>query len=431
MTFFEARPPFDHEADRRTRRDDVRVMERAIEETPIGGDAPRAKACHAKGAAAQVDDVELDAELRAACRRRSISTTRWYSRRSSVSDKKTRPPRRDSVPAHRRKSTVKMPTVQRAEQRAAQRTPLDVKLQREIALLTERLGEMQRRLARKEEEHQGDADFIGKLLAEVADRDRKLKEARAASGDARRAERLEAELTELDASYAEVVVDLETAQDRLRAAQDETKRLRLELEGERSARTAAERALEMLHASLQRAHAELAARGAPKDSLRALVVAKKLPDTAARARTDLGWLLEVLHTVKDETRIAANRAQSMLDGARKAFDRMRRQDDPLRAAADAHAAIVATMRHATAVQDGLDALDAASARATQSAAVATDDETDAHAVHRARKVVMHLWQLRDALAPLVPPDVDDDGNELTPLPPPAPRRMRSRMPPAR
>jgi hypothetical protein len=91
---------------------------------------------------------------------------------------------------------------------------------------------------------------------------------------------------------------------------------------------------------------------------------------------------------------------------------------------------VATLRHATAVQDGLDELDAATARATQAAAVASDDKTDAHAVHRARVVIMQLWKLRDALAPLVPPEVDDEGNELAP-PPPVPRRMRSRMPPAR
>src|SRR5262249_31022156 len=142
-------------------------------------------------------------------------------------------------------------------------------------------------------------------------------------------------------------------------------------------------------------------------------------------------LLEVLGTVKDETRVAANRAQAMLEDARKAFDRLRRQDDPLRGAADAHAGIVATMRHATAVQDGLDELDAATARATQAAAVAKDDETDTHAVHRARMVVMQLWKLRDALAPLVPPDVDDDGNDLDMPPPLPPRRMRSRMPPAR
>jgi chromosome segregation ATPase len=318
-----------------------------------------------------------------------------------------------------------------AVQRAAERTPLDVKLQREIALLTERLGEMQRRLARKEEEHQGDADFIGKLLAEVADRDRKLKEARAASADATRVERLHAELTELDASYADVVADLETAQDRLRAAQDEMRRLRLELESERTARTSAERALETLHASLQKAHAELSARGVPKESLRPASPKTSKHDAAAFARVDLGWLLEVLATVKDETRVAANRAQRMLEDARRAFDRLRRQDDPLRGAADAHAGIVATMRHATAVQDGLDELDAAAARATQAAAVASDDATDADALHRARVVVMQLWRLRDALAPLVPPDVDDDGNELAPPPHPAPRRMRSRMPPAR
>ena len=350
-----------------------------------------------------------------------------------MADKKTpargtvKPPaRRDSIPAHRRKSTVKMPAVQRA----AERTPLDVKLQREIALLTERLSEMQRRLARKEEEHQGDADFIGKLLAEVADRDRKLKEARAASVDATRVEKLEAELGELDASYAEVVADLETVQDRLRAAQEETRRLRLELEGERTARTSAERALEALHASLQKAHAELTARGAPKESLRPAPLKESTPDALARARTDLGWLLDVLATVKDETRIAANRAQGMLEDARRAFDRLRRQDDPQRGAADAHAGIVATIRHATAVQEGLDELDAAAARAMQASAVATDDETDSHAVHRARVVVMQLWKLRDALAPLVPPNVDDEGNELD-APPPVPRRMRSRMPPAR
>lgn len=328
--------------------------------------------------------------------------------------------KRESIPASRRRSTVKLPP--------AQKTPLDVKPQREFALLTERMAELQKRLARKEEEHQGDADLIGKLLAEVADRDRKLKEARAASVDAQRIDRVEGELARIETAYAEAIADLETAQDRLAAAHEETRRLRAELETERTGRIEVERALEATHASLRQAHAELEARGAPRKSFRPKP--PKNDEAEARARTDLAWLLEVLSTVTDQTRSAASVAQKHLEDARLAFERMRRQDDGReRGAAEAHAAIVATLRHATAVADGLDALELANERALRVTST-SERGGDDRAIDEARAIASKLWNLRDALALLVPRDEEIEGEQPPPAPSP-PRRMRSRMPPAR
>lgn len=312
-----------------------------------------------------------------------------------------------------------------------------VALQRRLSAMTAQLSDVEKKLSRREEEHDEDAETIGKLLAEIAEREQRLRGADALARDRlyeaeSRISHVEAELNALDTTYADTVIELETAQDRLRATQEEATRLRQELERERAGRAEVDHALTIAARKITALETDLAAAKGRTVTVRPprLALAPDREDARSFARGELGWLLEVVHASIDQVRTATEATAKRLDDARIVFDAMRAADGG-RGASDAYASFVAALRHVDGVQAALTRADHATSRAADIVATMTSggdhENRDEQAVTSSREIVRHLWALRDALAPLVSrSEGDSQGDEPArrPPPPPLPRPSR-------
>ena len=350
--------------------------------------------------------------------------------RGSIAPKREPPAsKRDA----RRRTTTKLPAQRAVEPAPAVKRPID---------LGARLADAERRLEKQAEEQRSDADFIGKLLAEIAERDRRLRDAtppRELDQKLRTAEAqvvaLHEELQRAEEGYVETVVELETAQDRLHAVSEEADRVRLELSLEREARGRAERALELVAAELQATRAELEGRGEKTPRSPRSMRAPPQPQSADRApidyaRGDFAWLLEAVTATVEEAYDAAGASADRLGDARNVFGAMKAVD---RSAAEAHATLSAAIRHAENAQLLMRSVEDSAQRAGAMVVSAgrrdpEADRLDAEAHDAALDLMRGVWAIRDALAPLLPRDEDETPRKPPPAPP---RRMHSRMPPAR
>lgn len=301
-------------------------------------------------------------------------------------------------------------------------------LQARVATLTKRLSDV-------DAEREDDALAMGRLLAEIAERDRKLArvsmlegalqgaEARADAEASRaqglsselddvraRAELLVAELEAIDATYAETVADLEASQDRFRAAVADRERLHAELSEERDAREALESALIDSKLALEQAQAEIAAlrRGPRPVAKPSLATMQRIHERSRRefARSEIAWLLETIDVVLVQTRDAAHGEAARLDGVRGAIRQLIEPSAPSEAR-ELGRAVASQLRHTLAVERACgvvrESTDAA-ARAISEAERATPGEpaaADGVMAVRAESLGSALRSARDTLAPLL------------------------------
>lgn len=324
----------------------------------------------------------------------------------------------------------------------------------EARAVRQRLAALTKRLADLDAEREDDALAMGRLLAEIADRDRRLArvaeleealrgaEARA-EGETGRARQLAAELGELrgrvdmlvaeleglDTTYAETVADLEATQDRFDAAVADRERLHLELAFERDAREEFESRLEETRRDLAQARLEIAMlrRGPGPKAKPSIATMKRIEDRSRRsfARSEIAWLLETIDTVLAETRDASKGEAARLDEVRGAIVQLIAPSAPADARELAKA-VSARLRHTLAVEKACggvrEATDAA-ARAIDALQRSGQEETaDERTAERAATVGRALRSVRDMVAPLVGAEPSE-----RPPPPRRPRRPRDSM----
>jgi chromosome segregation ATPase len=317
-------------------------------------------------------------------------------------------------------------------------------LQQRVATLTKRLAEV-------DAEREDDALAMGRLIAEIAERDRRLArisllegelhgaEERAEHEAARarelagelddvrqRADALVAELESLDASYAETVADLEATQDRFQGAVADRESLHAQLSEERDTRQALETALIDTRLSLEQAQAEIVSlrRGPGPAAKPSFATMQRIEARSRRdfARSEIAWLLETMDVALSQTRDAAHGAAARLDGVRGAIRQLIEPAAPSEAR-ELGRAVAAQLRHTLAVERVCNVVREsaeAAARAIADAERATPNEpqaADAVMATRAESLGSALRSARDTMAPLL-------GAEERPQPPPRrkPRR---------
>lgn len=326
----------------------------------------------------------------------------------------------------------------------------------EARAVRQRLAALTKRLSDLDTEREDDALAMGRLLAEIADRDRRLArvaeleeslrgaEARAEreAGHARelsteleelrgRVDLLVAELEGFDTTYAETIADLEAAQDRFVAAVADRERLHLELAFERDGREILEARLEETRRDLAQARLEIAMlrRGPGPKPKPSTATMKRIEDRSRRsfARTEISWLLETIDTVLVETRDASKGEAARLDEVRGAIVQLIAPAAPADARELARS-VSARLRHTLAVQKacgGVREATQAAARtidALHRSSAGEDEAADTQTAERAATVGRALRSVRDMVAPLV-------GAEPSERPPPLrrPRRPRDSM----